>query len=82
MSRRRADLEIGQTETIARRVTNFSVVCNRCAREGNGEGWAGAAFAGRLDLDLERGIFLCRSGHAVRVQRARAAAGPASTVAA
>ena len=81
-ARRRTGLEIGQTETIARRVTNFSVVCNRCAGDGNGEGWAGATFAARLDLDLERGIFLCRNGHAVRVQRARASAGPASTVAA
>lgn len=82
MSRRRAGLEIGQTETIARRVTSFSVLCNRCVQEEDGGSWAGATFAGRLDLDLERGIFLCRNGHAVRVQRARASAGPASTVAA
>jgi len=73
---------VRQVVTIERRATGFSVVCDRCARDADGDGWVSATFAGRLDLDLECGIFLCGNGHAVRVQRVRATAGPASNVAA
>lgn len=48
-----------QVVTIAPLADSFSAVCERC----------GAAFAGRLDPDLEVGVFLCRAGHAVRVER-------------
>jgi len=73
---------VRQVATIERRATGFNVLCDRCVQDGSGEGWIGATFSGRLDLDLECGIFLCRNGHAVRVQRVRATAGPASIVAA
>jgi len=39
--------------------TTFTAVCADC----------GVSFAGRLDLDLERGIFLCREGHATEIVR-------------
>jgi hypothetical protein len=39
--------------------TTFSAVCEAC----------GTAFAGRLDDDLEEGIFLCRFGHPIRIER-------------
>jgi len=77
---------VRQVVTIERRATGFNVLCDRCAQDGSSQGWVGSTFSGRLDLDLdldlECGIFLCRNGHAVRVQRVRATAGPASTVAA
>ena len=49
---------------IAAYDTTFSAKCDRCA----GDGYP-AVFAGRLDLDLEAGVFLCRHGHHVRVVR-------------
>lgn len=55
-------------------VTGFTVLCDACAADG----WEGASFAGRLDLDLEAGIFLCRRGHVVRVVRLDPAARPLS----
>jgi hypothetical protein len=39
--------------------TTFSAVCEAC----------GTAFAGRLDDDLDEGIFLCRFGHPIRIER-------------
>jgi hypothetical protein len=39
--------------------TTFSAVCEEC----------GTAFAGRLDADLEDGVFLCRFGHPTRIVR-------------
>jgi len=72
-----------QTETISARATAFTVVCASCAADGDSErGWAGATFAGRLDLDLDHGVFLCRRGHTVRVVRAGGAARPSATEAA
>lgn len=39
--------------------TTFSARCDEC----------GTAFAGRLDEDLAEGVFLCRSGHQIRIER-------------
>jgi hypothetical protein len=58
-----------QIVTISSRATGFTIVCNACAREIGQPGWTGATFAGRLDLDLSGGMFLCRRGHDVRVER-------------
>ena len=60
----------GQVITIAALATSFTAVCDRCAEIDAREGWSGSTFAGRLDLDLAAGIFLCRRGHQVRVVRA------------
>jgi len=62
----------GQTVTIAARAISFTAVCDECSRTATEPAWAGATFAGRLDLDLHSGVFLCRRGHTVRVQRAQA----------
>jgi hypothetical protein len=76
-----------QTVTISERATAFTVVCDRCATTDREDaetapGWAGATFAGTLDLDLDRGAFLCRRGHSVRVVRTRRVARQASVEAA
>ena len=42
----------------------------------------GTAFAGRLDDDLQEGVFLCREGHAIHVLRAAAEGDDAATAAA
>ncbi|HSX22471.1 MAG TPA: hypothetical protein VLE97_06810 [Gaiellaceae bacterium] len=55
--------------SIAALATSFTAVCDRCAQIDLREGWSGSTFAGRLDLDLETGVFLCRRGHQVRVVR-------------
>jgi hypothetical protein len=60
----------GQVITIAALATSFTAVCDRCAELDAREGWSGSTFAGRLDLDLEGGVFLCRRGHQVPVVRA------------
>ena len=39
--------------------TTFSATCEAC----------GTTFAGRLDGDLGEGVFLCRSGHSIRIER-------------
>jgi hypothetical protein len=72
-----------QVVTIASRATSFTAVCESCLEIDDGGGWAGSTFAGRLDLDLQHGSFLCRRGHTVRVERAGSArrAAPASAVA-
>jgi len=59
----------GQVVSIAALATSFSAVCDGCAEIDALEGWSGSTFAGRLDLDLAAGIFLCRRGHQVRVVR-------------
>jgi hypothetical protein len=71
-----------QVVTISGRATSFTAVCDRCAECDAAECYAGSTFAGRLDLDLDHGTFLCRRGHSVRVQRAPAAGQPATTAAA
>jgi hypothetical protein len=59
----------GQVVTISSRATSFTVVCELCSELDAAEGWSGRTFAGRLDLDLDDGMFLCRRGHSVRVER-------------
>ena len=39
--------------------TTFTAQCEVC----------GTTFAGRLDDDLEEGVFLCREGHSIRIVR-------------
>jgi len=63
-----------QVIAISARATSFTVVCDACAELNSADGFSGSTFAGRLDLDLDHGTFLCRRGHAVRVERAAAAA--------
>ena len=60
-----------QIVTISPRATSFTAVCDECSRHATEPAWAGTTFAGRLDLDLASGMFLCRRGHRVRVQRAQ-----------
>ena len=62
-----------QVVQIAARATSFTAVCVECAGLDAAEGYSGSTFAGRLDLDLDHGTFLCRRGHTVRVERAAAA---------
>jgi hypothetical protein len=63
----------GQVVRIAALATSFTASCVACAAIDAGEGLSGSTFAGRLDLDLAHGTFLCRRGHAVHVERAEAA---------
>jgi hypothetical protein len=58
-----------QVVAISARATSFTVVCEACAELDAAEGYSGSTFAGRLDLDLRHGTFLCRRGHGVRVER-------------
>jgi hypothetical protein len=62
-----------QVVLISARATSFTAVCVECADIDEAEGYSGATFAGRLELDRDHGAFLCRRGHSVRVQRAEAA---------
>jgi hypothetical protein len=59
-----------QVVVIAAAAASFTVVCTHCAELDAAEGSTGSTFAGRLDLDLHHGMFLCRRGHGVRVERA------------
>ncbi len=63
-----------QVVRISARATSFTAVCEACAAEG----YSGSTFAGRLDLDLAHGTFLCRRGHSVRVERERVRPGVAA----
>jgi hypothetical protein len=59
-----------QVVQISARATSFTAVCVECADLLEAEGYLGATFGGRLELDLQHGTFLCRRGHLVRVERA------------
>ncbi|MDX6468059.1 MAG: hypothetical protein QOI27_3099 [Gaiellaceae bacterium] len=59
-----------QVVEIAPAAASFTIVCDTCAGLDAAEGISGSTFAGRLDLDLDGGTFLCRRGHTVRVERA------------
>ena len=59
-----------QVVVIAPAAASFTVACAHCAELDAAEGSTGSTFAGRLDLDLRHGVFLCRRGHTVRVERA------------
>jgi hypothetical protein len=56
---------IGPIETM------FSATCDTC----------GTTFAGRLDGDLDEGVFLCRGGHPIRIERREPPAGAAPATA-
>jgi hypothetical protein len=58
-----------QVVRISPRATAFTAVCELCLELDSIAGWSGSTFAGRLDLDLNHGTFLCRRGHPVRVER-------------
>jgi hypothetical protein len=58
-----------QVVRISRRAVSFTAVCEACVELDAIAGWSGSTFAGRLDLDLDHGTFLCRRGHSVRVER-------------
>ena len=58
-----------QVVLISARATSFTAVCELCSESDAAEGYSGSTFAGRLDLDLSHGTFLCRRGHSVRVER-------------
>jgi hypothetical protein len=74
-----------QVVVIAAAAASFTVVCAACAGLDAAEGSTGSTFAGRLDLDLRYGTFLCRRGHTVLVERAappaEQSAGAAATAA-
>ena len=61
-----------QVVVIAAAAASFTAVCEHCAELDVAEGSTGSTFAGRLDLDLLHGAFLCRRGHSVWVERAGA----------
>jgi hypothetical protein len=71
-----------QVVTISACSASFTIVCEQCAERDAAEGYCGSTFAGRLDLDLDRGTFLCRRGHMVRVEREAPPEQPAATAAA
>ena len=74
-----------QELTISRTATAFTAVCETCIGIDTAVGLSASTFAGRLDPDLDRGVFLCRRGHQVGVVRAdppAAAAAAAETAAA
>jgi hypothetical protein len=48
-----------QIVAIGAHDTTFTAICAAC----------GTTFAGRLDDDLVEGMFLCRSGHPIRIER-------------
>jgi hypothetical protein len=58
-----------QIVRISPRAVSFTAVCEACVELDAIAGWSGSTFAGRLDLDLRHGTFLCRRGHSVRVER-------------
>jgi hypothetical protein len=58
-----------QVVVISPAADSFTIVCESCAELDAAEGYSGSTFAGRLDLDLDHGTFLCRRGHSVRVER-------------
>jgi hypothetical protein len=74
-----------QVVVIAALADSFTIVCAHCTELDAAEGSTGSTFAGRLDLDLQHGTFLCRRGHSVRVERAappaEQAAGASATAA-
>ena len=63
-----------QVVVISASAVSFTASCDACAAQDSADGFSGSTFAGRLELDLGHGTFLCRRGHQVRVERATAAA--------
>ena len=67
-----------QVIVIPALAASFTAVCERCAALNSAEGFSSSTFAGRLDADLDGGTFLCRRGHAVRVEREQPGAATAA----
>jgi hypothetical protein len=63
---------VTQVIVIAVGEQTFTATCEAC----------GTTFAARLDDDLDEGIFLCRFGHAVRIERHDATGGTDAATAA
>ena len=63
-----------QVLTISRSATAFTAICEICLGIDAAVGLSASTFAGRLDLDLEEAVFLCRRGHQVSIIRAEPAA--------
>jgi hypothetical protein len=59
-----------QILTISRTATAFTAICEVCLGIDIAVGLSASTFAGRLDLDLEAAVFLCRRGHQVSIIRA------------
>jgi hypothetical protein len=58
-----------QVIRIPTHAVSFTAVCETCVELDAIAGWSGSSFAGRLDLDLDHGTFLCRRGHSILVER-------------
>ena len=58
-----------QIVEIAALDSSFTAVCVECSDLDGAQGYTGATFAGRLDTDLDHGVFLCRRGHTIEVVR-------------
>jgi len=71
-----------QVVAISGAATTFTAVCEVCLGIDTAVGLNASTFAGRLDLDLDEGVFLCRRGHQVAVVRLELPAQPAKTAAA
>jgi hypothetical protein len=71
-----------QVLSISRAATAFTAVCEVCLGIDTAVGLSASTFAGRLDADLEAGVFLCRRGHQVRVVRIEAPAAETDVAAA
>jgi hypothetical protein len=71
----------GQVALIPAAAASFTVVCAECVELDAAEGSTGSTFAGRLDLDLTHGVFLCRRGHSVTIERAMPPAEESGTAA-
>jgi hypothetical protein len=67
-----------QVVQIPAQATSFTAVCVECCDLDAAAGYSGSTFAGRLDIDLDRGLFLCRRGHSIRVERRPASAAEAA----
>jgi hypothetical protein len=74
--------EPSQVLSISRGATAFTAVCEVCLGIDTAVGFSASTFAGRLDLDLEEAVFLCRRGHQVAVVRAAALPATADSAAA
>ena len=59
-----------QVLVISPAATSFTAVCEICVGIDTAVGLSASTFAGRLDVDLPEGVFLCRRGHQVAVVRA------------
>lgn len=58
-----------QVVEIGAGTTAFTAICEVCVGIDTAVGLTASTFAGRLDLDLDEGVFLCRRGHQVTVAR-------------